>query len=122
MRDVCRVRFFGAAHRPMSVRAMTVSSRSRLALGPLRVLPSPGLTLRPLIGLAIPVALAVVWEVAVRLGLAEGRLVPPPSTILATFGELGGSGELSRHAFATVTRVAAGFGLGVACGTVFAAV
>ena len=101
---------------------MTVSSRSRLALGPFGVLPSQGLTLRPLIGLAIPVALAVVWEVAVRLGLAEGRLVPPPSTILATFGELGGSGELSRHAFATVTRVAAGFGLGVACGTVFAAV
>ncbi len=77
---------------------------------------------RPALGLVLPVGLAVLWEIAVRLGLSDGRLVPPPSVIFATFVELARSGELTRHMTATVLRVAAGFGLGVAAGTLFGAI
>ncbi len=77
---------------------------------------------RPAIGLALPVGLAVLWELAVRAGLSDGRLVPPPSQIYATLSELAGSGELGRHTVATVLRVAAGFGVGVLAGTLLGAV
>lgn len=77
---------------------------------------------KPVLGLIVPVVLAVGWELAVRFGLSNGRLVPPPSVIYATFMELARAGELQRHAAATVARVAAGFGLGVAAGTVLGAV
>ena len=48
---------------------------------------------RPALGLISPVAAAVLWELAVRAGLASGRLVPPPSVIFATFTELAQTGE-----------------------------
>lgn len=75
-----------------------------------------------LIGLILPVAIAVVWEASIRFGLASGRLVPPPLAIGATLAELQASGELVRHVIATTWRVAVGFALGVAAGTVFGAV
>ena len=74
------------------------------------------------LGLALPVGLAVLWELAVRAGLSDGRLVPPPSRIVSTFAELASTGELTQHALATLLRVAAGFGLGVALGTVLGAI
>ncbi|SHG29463.1 sulfonate transport system permease protein [Bradyrhizobium erythrophlei] len=77
---------------------------------------------RPALGLLLPVGLALVWEIIVWRGLSTGRLVPPPSKIFATIFELGKSGELLRHILATLTRVAAGFGLGVAAGTLMGAV
>jgi sulfonate transport system permease protein len=77
---------------------------------------------RPALGLLLPVGLAVIWEVVVWLGLSNGRLVPPPSKIFATIVELARSGELVRHIMATLTRVVAGFGLGVIAGTVFGAI
>ena len=78
--------------------------------------------LRPLLGLVLPVGLAVLWELAVGFGWSNGRLVPPPSVILATFAELWGSGELQTHALATLTRVAAGFVCGVLAGTIAGAI
>jgi sulfonate transport system permease protein len=78
--------------------------------------------LRPALGLLLPVALAVCWEIAVRMGWSNGRLVPPPSVIWQTFVDLAATGELQRHALATVSRVAAGFAFGVAAGTVFGAI
>ena len=77
--------------------------------------------LRPLLGLVIPVLLAAGWELAVYLGYSNGRLVPPPSRIFATFAELAQSGELLRHTLATTIRVAAGFALGVVSGTILGA-
>ena len=74
------------------------------------------------LGLLLPVTLAVCWEIAVRSGLSDGRLVPPPSVIFATLRELAESGELWRHTLATVSRVAAGFALGVAAGTLLGAI
>jgi sulfonate transport system permease protein len=77
---------------------------------------------RPALGLALPVGLAILWEIAVRLGYSDGRLVPPPSRIWATLVELAAAGELQRHVAVTVARVAAGFGLGVVAGTLAGAI
>jgi len=73
------------------------------------------------LGLALPLVLAIGWELAVHLGFSNGRLLPPPSRIFLTFQELWASGELSRHILATCARVAAGFGLGVFAGTLIGA-
>jgi len=77
---------------------------------------------RPALGFALPVGLAIAWEIAVRAGFSDGRLVPPPSRIWATLVELAATGELQRHIAVTVARVAAGFGFGVAAGTLLGAV
>jgi sulfonate transport system permease protein len=73
------------------------------------------------LALALPAGLAVAWELAVRAGWSDGRLVPPPSRILEQYEELRQSGELYRHAAATLIRVAFGFGLGTAAGTLLGA-
>jgi sulfonate transport system permease protein len=63
----------------------------------------------------------LLWEVAVRSGLAQGRLMPPPSRIAATLLDLSHGGELWLHVEATLARVAAGFALGVLAGTLLGA-
>jgi sulfonate transport system permease protein len=77
---------------------------------------------RPALGLLLPVGLALAWEIIVGLGLSNGRLVPPPTKVFATIMELAKSGELLRHIMATLSRVVAGFGLGVIAGTLLGAV
>jgi sulfonate transport system permease protein len=77
---------------------------------------------RPLLGLLLPVAVALSWEITVRSGLSSGRLVPPPSKVFATLAELAESGELLRHITATMIRVTAGFGFGVIAGTLLGAI
>jgi sulfonate transport system permease protein len=76
----------------------------------------------PALGLVLPVALALGWELAVHFGLSNGRLVPPPSVIFKTFSDLARTGELQLHTMATLARVAAGFGFGVAAGTICGAI
>jgi sulfonate transport system permease protein len=76
---------------------------------------------RPVLGLLLPVTLAVAWEIVVRLGWSSGRLMPPPSVIFATFSDLARTGELQRHTLATLARVGTGFALGVAAATVVGA-
>lgn len=76
---------------------------------------------RVLLGLLLPVAVALAWEAAVRFGLAEGRLMPPPSRILATLTALAQTGELSSHVAATLWRVLVGFAIGAAAGIVLGA-
>jgi sulfonate transport system permease protein len=77
---------------------------------------------RPGLGLVLPVGLALFWEIAVHMGLSNGRLVPPPSVILKTFGDLSRTGELQQHAAATLWRVGWGFVFGVAGGTIVGAI
>jgi sulfonate transport system permease protein len=77
---------------------------------------------RPALGLLLPVGVALIWEAVVGAGLSNGRLVPPPSKVFATILELARSGELGRHILATLTRVGAGFGLGVVAGTLLGAI
>jgi sulfonate transport system permease protein len=78
--------------------------------------------LRPALGLLLPLTLALVWELAVRWGWSNGRLVPPPSVIWNTFVDLASTGELQQHAMATLWRVAWGFLFGVLAGTVLGAI
>jgi len=75
-----------------------------------------------MLGLLLPVGLALGWEIVVWLGWSNGRLVPPPTKIFATIMELARSGELTRHVTATLSRVFAGFGLGVVAGTLLGAI
>lgn len=74
-----------------------------------------------LAGFLLPVILAILWEILVRAGLANGRLMPPPSVVGKTLWQLAVSGELWTHAAATLWRVAAGFGIGAAVGTALGA-
>jgi sulfonate transport system permease protein len=73
------------------------------------------------LGLILPLTLALGWEAAVQFGWAEGRLMPPPSRIIATLYTLAVSGELWVHAWATLWRVAVGFALGALGGLIFGA-
>lgn len=73
------------------------------------------------LAVALPVGAALLWELAVRSGLAEGRLMPSPSRIASTLWGLAQSGELLLHVTATMTRVLVGFGLGAAAGTIIGA-
>jgi sulfonate transport system permease protein len=77
---------------------------------------------RPVLGLLLPIGLAMLWELIVWFGLSNGRLVPPPSRIFSTMVELSRGGELFRHVVATLTRVALGFGFGVIAGTILGAI
>jgi sulfonate transport system permease protein len=76
---------------------------------------------RFLLGLASPILLAVGWDLAVRTGLAEGRLMPAPSRIFQTLADLSVTGELWLHIGATLARVGSGFLLGVIAGTLVGA-
>jgi sulfonate transport system permease protein len=105
----------------MSIAEMTVA-REELAEQRPAVARRRSRWTRPVLGLVLPVGVALLWELAVRFGLASGRLVPPPSVIWETFLELAGTGDLQRHAFATTTRVLTGFGIGVVAGTLLGAV
>jgi len=97
-----------AAERPLAERQ---ASRDRLARWA-----------RPALGLLLPVGAALIWEIVVRLGLSDGRLLPPPSRIFQEFTDLARTGELQRHVMATLLRVVVGFGLGTVAGTLLGAV
>ena len=43
---------------------------------------------RPLLGLLLPLSLALGWELLVWAGWSNGRLVPPPSKVFTTIAEL----------------------------------
>ncbi|MBV9556382.1 MAG: ABC transporter permease, partial [Pseudolabrys sp.] len=77
---------------------------------------------RVALGFLLPLVLAAGWEAIVHFHLASGRLVPPPSVIIATFIELAKTGELQRHVLVTTGRVAAGFLFGVVTGTLIGAI
>jgi sulfonate transport system permease protein len=87
-----------------------------------RTLHAPAALRRLLLALALPAGAAIAWELAVRAGLSDGRLMPPPSRIWQQFEELARNGELYRHMIATLARVAIGFVLGTAAGTILGAI
>jgi sulfonate transport system permease protein len=101
----------------MSATAEPISSEPQASAGA-----RLGRYARPALGLAVPVGLALAWEIAVRLGLSDGRLMPTPTRVLQEFIELAQAGELQRHVTATLLRVAAGFALGTLAGTLLGAV
>ena len=74
------------------------------------------------LALALPVGLAIGWEAAVAYGLFEGRLMPPPSRIVAAFQDLALYGDLWLHVWATLWRVLVGFGCGAVAGMALGAI
>ena len=109
----------------MSLMQMTVAAEHRIPDTEAEATPAYrgglGRFARPALGLILPVGAAVLWEIAVRAGLSDGRLMPPPSIIYQEFAELARAGELQRHVLATTWRIAAGFGLGTVAGTLLGA-
>ena len=74
-----------------------------------------------LTGAVLPVALLLLWETLARAGVLHANLLPAPSKVLATIGELARTGELWGHIGITLARVGAGFILGAALATVLGA-
>lgn len=68
----------------------------------------------PMRGLLVPVGLLLVWEAASRLWLERSILIPPPTVVLATLGELLRDGTLLEHAASSLLRVLTGFAIAAA--------
>jgi sulfonate transport system permease protein len=75
-----------------------------------------------MVGLVLPLATALLYEAAFRLGLVQARLLPPPSRIIATLWEMAVTGELATHVIATSLRVLIGFAIGSVVGMVLGAI
>ncbi|XUY29804.1 ABC transporter permease [Agrobacterium sp. rho-8.1] len=75
----------------------------------------------PAVGIVFPIVVILGWELLVRAGVIGGRLMPPPSRVLATVQELATSGDLLTHIWVTLQRVLFGFALGAVAGTVLGA-
>ena len=105
----------------MSVALVERAARSAEILAPRRVGGGLAAGRRLGLGLVLPVAVLLLWEASVRFGLIEGRLMPAPSRIGQTFAAMTASGELWRHAVATLSRVGAGFLFGALAGTAIGA-
>ncbi len=63
-------------------------------------------------GLIVPAILLVVWEAVVKLGVVAPNLLPPPSELVTTVGDLARSGDIFTHIGVSSLRVAVGFGIG----------
>ena len=70
---------------------------------------------RAILGLVLPLAALVAWEVSARIGDVPSYLVAP-SVILATTWEMLLSGELWQHTSVSLVRALAGYAIGGACG------
>lgn len=66
----------------------------------------------PVLALASPIFLLLLWELLVRTGALDSRFFPAPSSVVATLVEMLRSGELLNHAGASISRVLIGFALG----------
>ncbi|WP_375416962.1 ABC transporter permease [uncultured Hymenobacter sp.] len=73
------------------------------------------------VGAVLPALLLVLWEGLARAGVLRPSLLPAPSRVLATIGELAHTGELWQHLAITLGRVGAGFVLGSALATALGA-
>ncbi|TDV50000.1 sulfonate transport system permease protein [Pseudomonas graminis] len=71
-------------------------------------------------GLAVPVAILLMLEIAVRIGWVQSYQMPAPSEIATTLTDLAG-GALWKHIGASLTRVLSGFVIGAGLALVFAA-
>jgi NitT/TauT family transport system permease protein len=65
-----------------------------------------------------PVLILVAWELAVAVGITDGRFFPPPSQIAGTFWELATNGELAQALGVSLVRILGGFALGAIPGLI----
>jgi len=68
-----------------------------------------------------PLLLLVVWEIAVRAGWLDPRLIAPPSIVFAELWRLTVSGELGAALFVSLRRVILGFSLASVLGVTIGA-
>ena len=64
---------------------------------------------RGVLYVALPLALVAVWQALFSLGLIRPILLPPPTTVAATFWALTVSGDLPYHVAVSLRRVLEGF-------------
>jgi NitT/TauT family transport system permease protein len=64
-------------------------------------------------GAAGLLTLAVIWEVAPRMGLVDSYFIPPLHVVLQEWWDMASSGELFRHVKASLVRSAIGFSLAI---------
>jgi sulfonate transport system permease protein len=64
----------------------------------------------------LPAGLLGLWVLSLEQGWVRPYQLPAPPTIISTFLELLGRGELARHVGATLNRLLAGYALGAAPG------
>ncbi|NKX93919.1 ABC transporter permease [Sanguibacter hominis ATCC BAA-789] len=88
----------------LTAEAVRPPLRQRLSGGALRAARSSAAIL----------AFLSLWEVAPRVGLVDPVFLPSLSTVLAAFGELATSGELTKHVTASLGRAGVGFGIALA--------
>jgi sulfonate transport system permease protein len=74
-----------------------------------------------MIGLVVPLALGLVWELVSRTGFVPPNLLPPPSAVVLAMADLARSGELLGHVEVTLFRVGAGFLIGTVAATLLGA-
>src|SRR5579862_342485 len=72
---------------------------------------------KPWLGLVLPAAVVAAWEAVGRAGLVPVELLPTPTDIVTAVGHLAATGDLWHHLAATSVRMAWGFLLGAAAGT-----
>jgi sulfonate transport system permease protein len=63
-------------------------------------------------GLIVPVVLLVIWESVVRASWVSSHMLPPPSELVVTLGDLGSNGALFGHIGISALRVLIGFFIG----------
>lgn len=67
---------------------------------------------------ALPLALVIIWQIAVETGWLSNRILPAPSAVLAAFWRLSQSGELWQHLSISSQRALIGFGIGGSIGLI----
>lgn len=84
-------------------------------IGPPRLLFRPSLnwSVNWLWAWAVPLALLAIWQLASARGWVPDQVLPAPRTVLNTFSDLLGSGELWVHLNISLVRVFAGFSIGL---------
>lgn len=73
------------------------------------------------LGLLLPGALMLLWELLSRVGILAPNLMPAPSIVLTTLADLAIRGELWKHIGTTLYRVLLGFVIGGSVATVLGA-
>lgn len=65
-----------------------------------------------LVSVFSPAIVLIAWEALVRAGLLDARFFPAPSSIVGTFVAVTASGELWRHLYTSLSRIAVGYVMG----------
>jgi NitT/TauT family transport system permease protein len=68
------------------------------------------------VGIAVPVALLALWEIASRLAVLSPRYFPPPTAVAAGLATQAAMGDLGDHLLVTLTRLALAFTLAALLG------